>query len=103
MGEELLPNLHTTDSVGDGGMRHAIPLDLKERHRVGQRHMLKVGCVLVSIADELVCTATSLVLEPFSLTVGLVDVFDVAVIGRNTVSDKIIAIGNNIKNVFLSF
>ena len=95
MREQLFPDLHTSDGIGNRGVRHAVPLNREERHSVGEGHVREIGRVLMSVADELVCTATGLSVQPFSLAVGLVNVFDVTVIGRNAVCYKIITIGKN--------
>ena len=52
--------------------------------------MLDVGAMLVYVADELICTATDLVVQSLALFFGLVDILDVAVVGGNTVSDEVV-------------
>ena len=89
MREECFPDLHTADGIGNRGVGDAVPFDAEAGHRVGQTCVLDVGAVLMYVADEFVGTATDLRMKRLALLFGFVDIFDVAVVGRNAVSDEV--------------
>ena len=94
--EEALPDIAAGEGVSHGGMRHAGPIDLQASHRVSQAGMLHIGAVGMRVADKLIGTAAHLAVKLLALLLGVIYVFDMAVVGRNAVGDDVIRSGKDL-------
>ena len=79
-------------------MRDSVPFNAKARHGIGERCVNDIGTVLVRVTNELVGATTDLSVERIASFCRFIDVFDVAVIGRNAVGNNILGIIEDLAN-----
>ena len=99
IGEEDLPDLTASVGVSGGGMSDSVPRDIEASHSVGQGSVDYIGANLVGIANELGSAAEHLGVQFFTLFLGFVDVFYMAVVGRNAVGDYVVGISEDLLNI----